>query len=173
MKFIPFIVLIASFAFLTSCTTQEDVLPQLPEARSIASQETEFAEVPDDALQFVSLTYPNVPIQFVEIAPTTELFAFEISLENEVNVYFDQVGSLLWVEEFDLTGIGDETQVLPSASLPDPSLTYLLQTYPGVTVKLVLMNRDTSLRHTYEVLLANGTTIFFDADGTFLSKEVD
>lgn len=138
------------------------------------------SDLPASILDFVRQNYPNTTIVQAEYERDGRE-AYEITLSNGIELYFDESGDFLYQDDDDDDDDDcdddheqygdDDDQLVNVSELPQPILDYVTQNFPNTTIIRAEYDRDD--RETYEITLANGVELYFDANGDFIRQEQD
>jgi len=128
-------------------------------------EEIDPADLPQTIIDYLAENYPGVDIDEVEYDDDGY---YEVELDNGVELYFDEDGNLIGMDDDDEEDEGDEEEIDP-ADLPQTIIDYLAENYPGVDIDEVEYDDDGY----YEVELDNGVELYFDEDGNLIGMDDD
>lgn len=116
------------------------------------------SELPQRALIFIETHFPDSEIVSVTLDRNDPRGYYEVKLDNNFDLDFDQEGN--WTE---VEGHG---QKVPDAIIPDPILTYVETNYPEAFIEEISKKTDR-----YEVDLSNDIDLIFDLEGNLISVD--
>ncbi len=122
------------------------------------------AALPQAILDYITTNYPNNTIWKAEIEDNNN---YEVELNDETELVFDQQGNFLGIDDDDDDDFGDE-EIAP-ADLPLEIREFISTYFPGTTVE----EAERENNGNYEVELSNDVELIFDADGNFLGRAED
>lgn len=122
------------------------------------------AALPQAILSYVSTNYPNNTISEAEIEDNNR---YEVKLNNDTELIFDQQGNFLGIDDDSADDFGDED--IAPGDLPADIRNFISTYYPGITIE----DGERENNGNYEIELSNDVEIIFDADGNFLGRADD
>lgn len=122
------------------------------------------SELPQSVIDHVSINYPGAVIVEAELDDD----GFEVELSDGTELYFDLNGGYEGVEEYNDDEFDDDDEIDP-ATLPQSVLDYIVANYPGTTIDEAELDDEDG----YEVELSDGTELYFDLQGNYISTDYD
>ncbi|MCC8361129.1 PepSY-like domain-containing protein [Salinimicrobium sediminilitoris] len=122
------------------------------------------AALPQVILDYISTNYPENTIYEAEIEDNNN---YEVELNDETELIFDQQGNFLGIDDDDDDDFGDE-HIAP-ANLPENIRDFVTTYFPGTTIEEAEIENNGN----YEIELSNDVELIFDADGEFLGRADD
>ena len=122
------------------------------------------AALPQAILDYISTNYPNNTIWKAEIEDNNN---YEVELNDETELIFDQQGNFLGIDDDDDDDFGDED--IAPANLPENIRVFVTTYFPGTTIE----EAERENNGNYEIELSNDVELIFDADGNFLGRADD
>ncbi|NJW53079.1 PepSY-like domain-containing protein [Salinimicrobium oceani] len=164
-----FSLILVSLLVFSSCSNDDDggetggeVDLNLTAARSDNHVNT--AALPQAILDYITTNYPNNTIWKAEIEDNNN---YEVELNDETELIFDQQGNFLGIDDDDDDDFGDED--VAAGDLPAAVRDFISTYFPNATVE----EAERENNGNYEVELSNDVELIFDADGNFLGRAED
>lgn len=137
---------------------------------TISNNHIPIEEIPQTIVDYLAAAYPNINLDEAEYDPSSDVYKIELS--NEVELYFDASGSLLYQEdnqgEWWENDNDNDVEILLS-QLPEIITTYLQTNYPDAAI----LKAEIEESGDYEIRLSNGLKIYFNSSGNFLYIETE
>ncbi len=175
---IGFLVVLASL-IISACTkytefndasinpTQEEIA-EVSGSTISSSMDNDVVQFPSEIQDYLNDFYPNNFIINVAIEENEEELVYEVTLNNNLNLSFDEDGNYQNIEnEEEEEEDEDEDERILVSELPQNIIDYINANYPNIAIEEVELNSN----GTYEVALINDIELYFDADGTILYIE--
>ena len=134
-------------------------------------QDVPVSDLSQAILDYVAANYPEETITSASLEDNGN---YEVNLSNHLELYFDANGNFLFADghghghDDDEDGPGNDDDDIDPTTLAQNILDYIAANYPGLTI-----DHAHAEDGGFEVELSDGTELLFDADGNFLSVEVD
>lgn len=122
------------------------------------------ASLPQAILDYISTNYPDNTIWKAEIEDNNN---YEVELNDETDLVFDQQGNFLGIDDDSDDDFGDE-DIAPS-SLPENIRNFVTTHYPGATI----LKAEKENNGNFEIELSNDVELIFDSNGNFLGRADD
>ena len=122
------------------------------------------AALPQVILDYISANYPDHTIHKAEIEDNNN---YEVELNDETELIFDQQGNFLGIDDDDDDDFGDE-DIAPQ-DLPAKIRDFISTYFPGTTI----VEAERENNGNYEIELSNDAKLIFDADGNWLGRADD
>lgn len=122
------------------------------------------ASLPQPILDYVTTNYPDNTIVNAEIEDSNN---YEIELNNEMELIFDQEGIFLGIDDDNDDDFGDED--LSPEDLPASIRDFVTTHFSGATIE----EAERENNGNYEIELSNDVELIFDSAGKFLGRPDD
>ena len=122
------------------------------------------ASLPQAILDYVTTNYPDNTIVKAEIEDNSN---YEIELNNELELVFDQEGNFLGIDDDNDDDFGDED--LAPEDLPAAIREFITTHFSNATIE----EAERENNGNYEVELSNDVELIFDSAGKFLGRADD
>lgn len=122
------------------------------------------ASLPQSILNYISTNYPDNTITEAEIEDNNN---FEVELNNDVELVFDQQGNFLGIDDDSDDDFGDED--IAVGDLPENIRTFINTHFSGATIE----EAERENNGNYEIELSDDTELVFDSNGNFLGRADD
>lgn len=154
--------LAATFTF-SSCSSDDDQVDNvdLNLTAQLSDVYVNPASLPQSILDYISTNYPDNTITEAEIEDNNN---YEVKLNNDVELIFDQQGNFLGIDDDDDDDFGDED--IAPASLPESIRNFVSTYFPGTTIT----EAEKENNGNFEIELSDDTKLIFDANGNFLGR---
>lgn len=133
----------------------------------IAQQSDDYintAALPQVILTYVSTNFPDNTITEAEIEDNNN---YEIELNDETELIFDQQGNFLGIDDDNDDNFGDDD--ISPAELPANIKDFVSTHFPGTTID----EAEKENNGNYEIELSNDVELIFDTNGNFLGRADD
>ena len=122
------------------------------------------ASLPQSILNYISTNYPDNTITEAEIEDNNN---YEVELNNDVELVFDQQGNFLGIDDDSDDDFGDED--IAVGDLPENIRTFINTHFSGATIE----EAERENNGNYEIELSDDTELVFDSNGNFLGRADD
>lgn len=132
--------------------------------------------LPANAVSYINEHRSDQSISLViQDLDNDEPYCYEVELNNGEELYFDCAGNFLFALMDKDESISSETDdiILPASQIPDSVVSFINNEYPGLNICFVEMEDDNDEAYKYEVVLANGTEVYFDVNWNHLFTVLD
>ena len=119
-------------------------------------------DLPTAITDYVSANYPAAIITEAELEDNGTI---EVELDNDIELYFDSDGNILYIDEENESENGETP--IPLSAVPTDITDYVGVNYPT----LVIVEVEVQSNGDYEVRMNNGVELHFNANGDFLYEE--
>lgn len=150
---------------LSSCSGDDDTeVVDLNLTAQRSDDHISTASLPQAILTYIRTNYPNNMIIKAEIEDNNN---FEVELDNETELVFDQQGNFLGIDDDNDDIFGDE-EIAPG-DLPAKIRDFVATYFSGASIE----EAEKENNGNYEIELSNDVELIFDADGNFLGRADD
>ncbi|MHA6278635.1 PepSY-like domain-containing protein [Salinimicrobium sp. CAU 1759] len=122
------------------------------------------AALPQAILDYITTNYPNNTIRKAEIEDNNN---YEVELNDETELVFDQQGNFLGIDDDGDDDFGDED--IAVSDLPAAIREFVNTHFPGASIE----EAERENNGNFEIELSNDVELIFDADGNFLGRAED
>ncbi len=129
------------------------------------------SDLPNSILTYISDHFSISIVEAERNHHANGSYSFEIELSDGVEIYFDQSGNFIALDDKGGRGNGQSSHI-GGSDLPAAILAYIQTNFPGASIIKAekKLNPDGSFRK-YEVELSTGQELDFDATGNFLADD--
>lgn len=128
-----------------------------------ADDDNDPQQIPNAIIAYLNEHYPDAIVDEIKQKSNGQ---YEVRLEDNTKLYFDENGQFLYQHDEDDGNNSDGGNIDPN-QLPQDILQYIAENYPSEQID----HAEHEPNGHYEVELDNGTQLFFDENGTLMYQE--